>query len=162
MAVSLQSITNAIKNNYGKYLAKAAGAAAIGMVAYDSHICGKLEADTYSQSKEADSIGSSFNRTLYQTEPSVIQGKIKKFIFNMDMENNVGDIWNSAVGYLKGFCSMAVAGVIPLALGLTTLIAKNGKVVKGAGIGLAAYGALKFVRDIFNINQTDPLNPTFK
>lgn len=162
MAVSLQSITNAIKNNYGKYLAKAAGAAAVGMVGYDAHIYGKLQADTYSQSLEADNVGSAFNRTLYQTEPSVLQGKMKKFLFNMEMENNIGDIWNSAVGYLKGFTSMLVSGVVPLGLGLTALLAKNKTLAKGAGIGLVAYGAIKFVRDIFGINQNDPLNPTFK
>lgn len=162
MAVSLQSITNAIKNNYGKYLAKAAGAAAVGMVAYDSHIYGKLQADTYSQTREADSIGSSFNNTIYQGEPSVLQGKMKKMLFNMEMESNVGDMWNSAVGYLGGLTEMLVSGVVPLGLGLTALLAKNKTLCKASGIGLVAYGAIKFVRDIFGINQTDPLNPTFK
>lgn len=162
MAVSLQSITNAIKNNYGKYLAKTAGAAAIGMVAYDAHIYGKLKADTYARSREAEGSGSAFNRTMYQTEPSVIQGKLKKMIFNLEIENNIGDLWNSAVGYIGGLTEMLVSGVVPLGLGLTALLTKSGKICKGAGVILAGYGGLKFVRDIFGVNENDPLNPTFK
>ena len=38
MGFSVKKITSAIKNNYGKYLAKTAGAAAVGMVAYDAHV----------------------------------------------------------------------------------------------------------------------------
>ena len=125
MAVSLKSITQAIKNNYGKYLAKTAGAAAVGMVAYDAHIYGKLQADTYAQSKEADAIGSAFNRTLCQPEPSVIQSKLKKMLFDFEVTDNLGYLWNSAKGYLGGFGEMLISGVVPLGLGLTALLAKN-------------------------------------
>ena len=40
-----------VKENYGKYLAKTVGAGALGMIAYDAHILGLLESDTYSKQK---------------------------------------------------------------------------------------------------------------
>ena len=164
MAVSLSRITNAIKNNYGKYLSKASGAAAIGMIAYDAHTYGKLQADVYSQSREADDCADAINNTLYLTEPSIIQSKIKKKLFNLESENNIGNIWNSAVGYLGGVGEMLVSGVIPLGLGITALLAsvkKHGKLCKAAGIGLVAYGAIKFIRDTLGFSQKNPLNPRF-
>lgn len=165
MAFRLSNITTAIKNNYGKYLAKTAGAATVGMVAYDAHVIGKLKADTYSQTAEANRTASAANNTLYLTEPSTIQTKIKKKIFNIELENNFLNFFNSAAGYFSGVGDMLVAGVVPLGLGLTALLAsakKHGKICKGAGIGLLAYGGIKFVRDIIGIGRPDPLNSRFK
>ncbi len=164
MALSLSRFTNAIKNNYGKYLAKAAGAAAVGMVAYDAHILGKLNADIYAQSREANRCSNAFNNTLYQTEPSLIQSKIKKKLFNFEMENNLFRLWNSAAGYISGFGEMLISGVVPLGLGLTALLTplKHGKICKGAGIGLVAVGAIKLVRDIFGLGEKNPLNSRYK
>ena len=137
MAVSLKTITQAIKNNYGQYLAKAAGAAAVGMIGYDAHIYGKLQADTYSQSREADDVGSTFNNTLYLSEPSIVQSKMKKFLFNFEMENNFGDLWNSAVGYLGGAVSMLTSAVVPLGLGLTHFWRKIKLCQKEQALGLS-------------------------
>lgn len=162
MAVSLRSITNAIKNNYGKYLAKAAGAAAVGMVAYDAHVLGKLKADVYSQSKEADACSDAFNNTLYQTEPSVLQSKMKKFLFRFELENNLFKLWNSAKGYVSGFLDMMVSGVVPLGLGLAALVSKNKTICKASGIGLLVWGGIKFVRDILGVGNHNPLNSHFK
>ena len=83
MGFSVKKITSAIKNNYGKYLAKTAGAAAVGMVAYDAHVIGKLRADTYSQTSEANRTASFATNTLYLSEPSTIQSKLKKKLFNL-------------------------------------------------------------------------------
>lgn len=165
MAFSISKITTAIKNNYGKYLAKAAGAAAVGMVAYDAHILGKLRADTYSQSKESDRTATWANNTLYLTEPSTIQTKVKKKIFNLELEDNFFNFFNSAIGYFSGLGEMLVSGVVPLGLGITALLASpknHGKLCKGAGIGLLAYGGFKLVRDILGIGNPNPLNSRFK
>lgn len=165
MAFGLSNITSAIKNNYGKYLAKAAGAVAVGMVAYDAHVLGKLKADTYSQSKEANRTAKVANNMLYLTEPSTIQSKVKKRIFNIELENNFLNFFNSAAGYFSGFGEMLVSGVLPLGLGMTALLAgvkKHGKLCKAAGVGLLAYGGIKLVRDIFGIGSPDPLNSRFK
>lgn len=158
-------IFTAIKNNYGKYLAKAAGAAAVGLVAYDAHVLGKLKADTYSQSKMADYCTSTFDNSMYLSEPSVVQSKLKEKIHNLRMESNFGNLFNSAVGYFGGVIESMVSSVVPLGLGLTALCAsikKHPKVVKWSGIGLAAYAGLKLVRDIFGFGQHHPLNSRYK
>lgn len=165
MGFSVTKITSAIKNNYGKYLAKAAGAAAVGMVAYDAHVIGKLRADTYSQTSEANRTASFATNTLYLSEPSTIQSKVKKKLFNLELENNFLNFFNSAAGYFSGLGEMLVSGVVPLGLGLTALLAgvkKHGKICKGAGIGLLVYGGIKLVRDILGAGRPDPLNSRFK
>lgn len=165
MAFSVAKLTTAIKNNYGKYLAKTAGAVAVGLVAYDAHVLGKLRADTYSQSREANRTASAANNMLYLSEPSTVQSKVKKKLFNLELENNFLNLYNSAAGYFKGFGDMLISGVLPLGLGMTALLAsvkKHGKICKAAGIGLVAYGGLKFIRDICGLGSPNPLNSHFK
>ena len=94
MGFSITKIASNIKNNYGKYLAKTAGAAAVGLVAYDAHVIGKLNADTYAQSREADRTASIATNTLYLTDPSTIQQKVKKKLFNFELENNFFNFFN--------------------------------------------------------------------
>lgn len=158
-------IFKAIKNNYGKYLAKAAGAAAVGLVAYDAHVLGKLKADTYSQSKMADYCTATFDNSMYLSEPSVVQSKLKEKVHNLRMESNFGNLFNSAVGYFGGVLESMVSSVVPLGLGLTALCAsikKHPAVVKWSGIGLAAYAGVKVVRDILGFGQKHPLNSRYK
>lgn len=165
MAFKVSNITEAIKNNYGKYLAKVAGATAVGMVAYDAHVIGKLKADTYAQTAEANRTATKANDMLYLSEPSVIQSKIKKKLFNIELENNFLNLFNSARGYFSGFGEMLISGVVPVGLGLTALLSgvkKHGKICIAAGIGLATYGCIKLVRDIFRFGAPDPLNSKFK
>lgn len=165
MGFSITKIASNIKNNYGKYLAKAAGAAAVGLVAYDAHVIGKLRADTYTQSREADRTAALATNSLYLAEPSAIQSKVKKKVFNLELENNFLNFFNSAIGYFSGLGEMLVSGVVPLGLGLTALLAspkKHGKICKGAGIGLLAYGGFKFIRDILGFGSPNPLNSRFK
>ena len=158
-------IFSAIKNNYGKYLAKAAGAAAVGLVAYDAHTIGKLKADTYSQTKMADYCTSTFDNSMYLSKPSIVQSKLKDKLHNMRMESNFGNMFNSAVGYFGGALEMMVSNVVPLGLGLTALCAsikKHPAIVKWSGIGLAAYAGVKFVRDILGFGQKHYLNSRYK
>ena len=53
------------KNNIVKYLTKGAGITALGVVAFDSHILGKIQADSYSKRKDADACADTFNNTEY-------------------------------------------------------------------------------------------------
>jgi len=157
--------TSALKNNYGKYLAKAAGAAAVGIVAYDAHIVGKLKADTYAQQREANRASSAAHNMRYLSEPSTVQSEIKKKLFNIEMENNFFKFFNSGIGYFKGLGEMLVSGVVPLGLGLTALLAspkKHGTLCKGAGWGLVAYAGIKFFKDIIGLGNSNPLNSHFK
>ena len=47
------SVITAIKSNYGKYLARGAGAAALYFIARDAHNFGKIRSDIEVQSKNA-------------------------------------------------------------------------------------------------------------
>ena len=48
------NIISAVKNNYGKYIAKGVGAVGLGLILRDAHNIGKLQADVRSQSRDAD------------------------------------------------------------------------------------------------------------
>lgn len=165
MTFGISKVTTAIKNNYGKYLAKAAGATAIALVASDAHVMGKLTADTYAQQKEADRASSAAHNMRYLSEPSTVQSNLKKTVFNLEMENNTFKFFNSAIGYFKGLGEMLISGVVPLGLGVTALIAspsKHGKLCKAAGWGLVAYAGVKLVKDILGVGNSNPLNSHFK
>ena len=43
--MSLTTTFSSVKNNFTKYLAKGVGVAALGIIAYDSHVVGKLQSD---------------------------------------------------------------------------------------------------------------------
>lgn len=49
--MSLSTALTSVKSNFTKYLAKGAGAAALGVVAYDSHIIGKIQSDVYAKAE---------------------------------------------------------------------------------------------------------------
>lgn len=165
MVLGISRVTTAIKNNYGKYFAKVAGAAAVALVVSDAHVIGKLTADTYSLQKEADRASTVAHNMRYLSEPSTIQSNLKKKVFNLEMENNTFKFFNSAIGYFKGLGEMLVSGAVPLGLGLAALIAspsKHGKLCKAAGWGLAAYAGIKLFKDILGIGNSNPLNSHFK
>ena len=76
------TIISAIKSNYGKYLAKGAGAVALGIVAYDSHTLGKMNSDAYAKTQDAKACLNSYNNTMFLTDPSITMSKTKNFLFN--------------------------------------------------------------------------------
>ena len=155
------TIISSIKNNYGKILAKSAGALALGFVAYDAHTLGKINSDAYAKTQDAKACQKSFNNTMLLTEPSVCMSKAKDFMFNLEVQDNIRHFINSAIGYFKGFGSMLVNEVVPLGLGIGALASKNKKAAYGFGIGLAAYGILKFFKDICGFGHSNDLRKQF-
>ncbi len=154
------SIIRTAKTNFTKYLPKVVGAAALGVVAYDAHIIGKLQADMYAKSKDANALASTYNNTQYLSSPSMTTSKLKDEVNKFEMENNSRHFVNSAVGYFKGFGSMLINSVVPLGLGLGALFAK-GKWAKGSAIGLGIYGGFKFFKDILGFGHYNDLNRKF-
>lgn len=149
-----------IKSNYVSYLAKGTGIAALALVAKDAHVIGKLQADTFAQSRDANAVEKTFNNTLYLSSPSMTQDAMKKGVFRWETENNFRNFFNSGIGYFKGFGSMLVNQVVPFTLGLTALIGK-GKWSKGGAIGLGAYALISFLKDGLGLGQNNPLNRKF-
>lgn len=152
MNVSLNKVT--------KYLAKGTGLAALAMVAYDSHIIGKIQADVYAKSKDADACMERFSNTQYLSSPSMTTSKMKDAVFKFEMEDNTRHFINSGLGYFKGFGSMLVSSVVPFTLGLGALLGK-GKWSKGSAIGLGIYGVIKFFKDGLGFGHYNDLNKKF-
>ena len=151
----------AIKANIVKYALKGLGAVALGMVAYDSHVIGKLQADTYSSSKDADAMAKRATNTLFLSSPSLIDSKIKDAALRVETENNTRHFFNAGIGYFKGFLSTMVSEVVPLGLGLGALLLPKGW--RGASaIGLGIYGVTKFFKDFLGWGNSSDLNSAIK
>jgi len=155
------TIISAIKNNYGKYLAKGAGAVALAIVAKDAHTLGKINADAYAKTQDAKACRDAYVNTMYLSEPSITTSKAKNFMFNLQIQDNVRHFVNSAIGYFKGFGSMLVNTVVPLTLSIGALAAKNNKVAGGFGIGIAAYGVIRFFKDVLGMGHSNDLKRNF-
>ena len=82
------NIGRAIKNiNAGKILTKATGIAALGLVAYDAHSIGKLQADLYSSEKDAKSAAYYLNNSMYSTNMSKVQEAVKDASYRMELDS---------------------------------------------------------------------------
>ena len=79
------SVISTIKSNYVKYLAKAAGATALGLIAYDSHVIGKLQSDVYAQSRDANVCMDLYETSQRLDSPSMVQAKVKDKIFKYSL-----------------------------------------------------------------------------
>jgi hypothetical protein len=158
--MSISTAFKSAKTNVVKYLPKAVGLAALGVVAYDSHIVGKIQADVYSKSKDADACAETFNNTQYLSSPSMTTSKLKDGVNRLEMESNTRHFINSAIGYFKGFGSMMISSVVPLGLGLGAICGK-GKWSKGSAIGLGIYAGFKFFKDVLGFGHYNDLNRKF-
>lgn len=155
-------VISAIKSTAMTGLVKATGVAAIGASMYDAHVLAKLEADTYSQSKEADRVTHAAQNTLYLEQPSAITGAIKKKIFDFQLEHNFLQPINSVTGYIKGFASMLVTNCIPVGLGALALFGKGRAIPRTSALGIAVYYGYQILREGFGLGKADRLNPPYK
>ncbi len=155
--MKISGAINSVKNNFTKYIAKGVGAGALGLVAYDSHVIGKLQSDVYAKSGDADACMNAYSNTQYLTSPSMTTSKVKNALFNWEVESNVRHFVNSAIGYFAGFGSMLVDNVVPFGLGLGALLGK-GKFSKGSAIGLGIYSVVKIIKDGFGFGHYNDLN----
>ena len=154
------SIIRTAKTNIIKYIPKAIGLGALGVVAYDSHIVGKLQADMYAKSKDANALAYTYNNTQYLSSPSMTISKLKDEVNKFENESNSRHFVNSAIGYFKGFGSMLIINVVPFTLGLTALFGKRNW-AKGSAIGLGVYAGFKFIKDVLGFGHYNDLNSKF-
>lgn len=148
------SIISAVKNNYGKYLAKAAGGVAIFTMVRDSHTLGKLQSDITAQSRDANICTDLFENTQRLDSPSLTKARMKDKVFRYQLGSNLLTFFNSAIGYFSGFTSNLVSHVIPLGLASTALFAKNKKLACGSGIALGAMAIFTFIKDGLGFGTT--------
>ena len=148
-------------------LTKAVGVTGLALVAYDSHTAGKIESSSYQKQVKAGSLRDTYVDTLTLDSPSIVQSKVKNKFFGMKLDENLSDFFTGISGYAKGFTSMTVSSVIPLALSLGTLVKSKtsafGKMVsRGSAAGLLAYGAIFIGREVMGIGKPNTLGKDFE
>lgn len=148
---------SSIKSNYGKYLAKSVGVAALGLIGYDAHVYGKLRSDSYAKNRDAENVCDSFMNTQFLTQPSAVMSKAKDKMFHLTLDENVRHFCNTAIGYFDGFGSSVISNALPFTLGLGALLTK-GKISKAFAWGTAGYGALLFFKDVLGFGNRNDLN----
>lgn len=156
------SIISGIGKNIGTLAARTTGLAALGITCYDAHVLGKLEADTYSQSHEANRLTTAAYNSAFLDQPSVTMSKIKKGILNFQIDNNLFMPFEAAIGYFKGFGAYCVNNFIPATLGLCALFGGGKKLPKLSALGLVIYGGYKIIQEGFGLGRPHRLNPPYK
>ena len=151
------SIITAIRNNYGKYIAKGVGATALYLCARDAHAWGKIKADERMKTKNAEAAHYYLNNTLSLEKPSLTKSRMKDRILRWELGQGVRGFVNSFIGYFKGLGASIVSDVVPFALGATALLAKNSKLAKGSAIGLAAMAVFSFFKDGLGIGRDNKI-----
>lgn len=146
----LGSIATTIKNNAGKYLKKGMGLAALGLVGYESHYIGKIQADRYATERDALATSRYLNNTMYNNDLSPVRQGIKQTAYEWELDQGWRRFFNLGIGYIKGFGSMLVNNVIPLGLGLATLLTK-GKASTISAIALGVYALGSAIKNFFGI-----------
>ena len=144
----LSSIGKIFKGTPGQLLAKASGAAGLGIVAYDANHIGKVQADYYASEKDAAATSYYVNNAMYSTNMSKFESGIKNKAVHMQLDQGWRRFINLGIGYVKGFTSMLVEHVVPLGLGIGALFTK-GKVAKGFAGGLGIYAAYTVLKNFF-------------
>lgn len=147
------------KNNGGKILCKGVGLGALGYVAYDAHYLGKLQADLYASERDARAVSRYLNNDMYTSKMSKTQEKLRHKSLTMEMDFRGRRIFNSVVGYIKGFVSMMVSHVVPLGLGALALFSKSKKVSKLSVLGLGVYAGLHVLTDFFGLGTPKNQSP---
>lgn len=144
----------------GKCLVKGVGIGALGIVAWDANVYGKLRADQYAKTKDADYMTKAVTNTLFESDPSIVTAKIKEERLKLSMGENFRHFFNRGIGYIGGFVSQTINNVIPFALGMATLLTK-GKWAKGFAIATGLYGVAVILKDGFGLGHSNDLNKPF-
>lgn len=144
----------ALRNlNMTTVLAKSAGVAALGLVAYDSHIAGKIESHAYEKTQKANGITERYLDDLKLDSASTVKSGVKSGLFKYTVDENLTGFFTGIAGYAKGFGSMLVSNVIPFTLSVGALLTK-GIASKLCGAGLAAYGGIFLLQEAFGIGKS--------
>lgn len=130
--------------NISGILAKGAGAAGIGLLAYDAHHIAKEHSQMYSTRRKTDNIESLYYDTLSLSDGSYVKDKAKRAVLNIGMDTNIDTVCYKAGGYLRSMGDFVVNHAIPIGLSAAALLTK-GVVSKASALGLAAYAAFDFL-----------------
>ncbi len=139
-------------------ISRGIGLAALGMVGYDAHYLGKVQADLYASEKDVASTAKSLNNAMYLSKMSKMEEKVRNFSLSFELDQTWRRFFNEPIGYFKGFSSMLVCHAIPFALGVGALLSPSKVLSKVCAGGLCVYGGLKFIKNFFGIGTPPGLS----
>lgn len=153
-------IINAIKSaDYGKYISRGIGVAALYLAGRDAHALGKIQSEIDMKSKNAKAAQYYLNNTMTLDKPSVSKVNLQNAVYKYELNDNLRGFVNSAIGYFKGLGSMLISDIVPIGLGLTALFAKKKALflAKGSAIGLGIMALYSFFKDGLGLGKTNDL-----
>jgi hypothetical protein len=154
----ISDISTHLKTNGLNYLTKGVGAIGVAAACYDANYIGKVESDKYACERDAKATAYYLNNTMYLNNMSKITNGIKNSAYEMELDQSWRRFFNLGIGYTKGFISGLVSKVIPLGLGIATLVTKGKTSMICAG-SLAAYGLISGIKSFFGYcNPRGPLD----
>ena len=160
--VSISPIINRIKSalpSTSTILTKGVGLGALGILTYDAHYVGKIQSDLYASEKDAQQTGYYLNNTLYLPSMSKTAEKVKNWSYKMTLDHTWRRFFNEGIGYVKGFGSMLVDNVVPLALGIGAVKSWKTPIIgKACAVGLALYGGYEFLKNFFGVGTPPGLD----
>jgi hypothetical protein len=106
-----------------KILAAAAGGVLTATKVYDAHTYGAMKGNVYAQTGDAEALTKNMLNMNMLEQPDVLGNGAKKLWFRNDMSWNARQPFNFIGGYVKGFGTMVVNNIVPIALGVGTMIA---------------------------------------
>ena len=154
--MSISSIITSIRRNPSRLITGAIGLAGLGIIGYDAHNVGKIQSDLYASERDAKATSYFLNNDMYITSMSRSQEKVRDFAFKTELGQGWRRFINVPIGYAKGFFTMLISHVVPLALSLGALFGKGG-VAKGSAIGLGIYSAYEFIKNFFGLGTPGSL-----
>lgn len=141
-------------------LAKLAGAATAGILAYDAHRTGVMTGRQNVKVQIGDSLPDSYIQSRRQDDLSFITKGFKDRLFKEDADWSFIDKVNACTGYLSGSFDQLSSNLFPLLLSVGALAAhKSGeflgksKLSIACGIGLAVCGLKYLICDVLDLGR---------
>ena len=128
------------------------------IVGRDAHSWAKIKSDERMKTKNAEAAAYYLDNAMTLNKPSKFHSNIKNKFLHFELNESIRGQINATRGYIGGFISSMVSNVIPFALGLTALFAKNAKVAKGSAIALGAVGLYTVIKQGFGLGNAHDLN----
>ena len=142
-------------------LTKAVGVIGLGLVGYDAHVAGKINAYSSEKNHKADSLSERYLDDLKLDSPSITKARVKEELFKYSTDETMTGFFHNIGGYIRGSIFSVVGNVIPFGLALGAILGGGaagrglgGTVSKFCGVGLAAYGSIFLLQEVFGIGKS--------
>ncbi len=131
--------------------------------ARNAHAWGKMRADTYAQSGDADALARTYINTRMTQMPEAGSEMMKDYAFRKELDSNMRHFSNSVRGYWGGLARMAAYNVVPITLGLVACVTPpKWKIARIAAAGLAVvFTAMNWTKERHGVGYHAPLNSKF-